>query len=236
MSKSSFLPIYEKFCEERHNALVKFGWFEGFGVPYYIANEIADHLDAMTQEKADAIIMDYFKNNNYAELIKMVARWELSPRLNTRKHIFDEAVASHIQERYYSSATLLAVHIEGIVADYIRCEKTARFKLEGMINDLKQHLNRNLDRVNFPKIDQRLLFEFLEDVYNTRFWHEDPSLIKDPDKNNGAFEASHNLSRNKIAHGHVIIGLTEADSLKCFLYIHELFHLFVELDRGGDLR
>lgn len=230
----SFAEYLQRNLDERHKVLEGFGWFYAFGISDDLADEVFDAQDTLTQEEADAMMIDYFKENDCAELSGIVEGWSNSPHFISRKHIFNEAMANHSMGNYYSSVTLLSVHTEGVISDYIRNEANARFKLENCIRDLQQLLSEKAEKAYYPNIERKTLFDFLMDIYNSDFWYENPELMKDPEKNDGLMKASYNLSRNKIVHGHVISGLSEADSIKCFLYLNAIFHLLIELDRGDD--
>lgn len=58
--------------------------------------------------------------------------------------------------------------------------------------------------------------ERIEQAFNESFHYADPDKVS-------------NGSRNKIAHGHVYEKETEVNSLKHFLYMNELYHLFLLL-------
>lgn len=219
-----------KLIEERHQVLAEYGWFYAFGISDQLADKVFNRRNSLTQSIVDKMVTDFFKDDNFAELTLIVAKWKQSPHFTSRLHIFDEAVASHIQERFYSSVTLLSVHTEGIISDYIRYEKNARYNFEKCIKDLEQLLSDQSNTAYFPQIERKVLFDFLTDVCISSFWYENPDL-QDPQKTNGMQVESHNLSRHKLAHGHVVSGLSETDSLKCFLYLNALFHLFFELNR-----
>jgi len=221
-----------KAIEERHQVLYMYGWFYAFGMPDQLADEVFENQATLKQDDVDRMVTGFFSDEDYSELSSIVSSWNHSPFFLSRQHIFDEALANHMQRRYYSSVTVLSLHTEGVVRDYLRTEAKARYRFEQCINDLEQLLIDQSGKVYFHNVERTVLFSFLIDVCNSDFWHEDPEW-QDPAKTNRVLIASHNLSRNKIAHGHAISGLSEADSLKCFLYLNALFQLFLELEQGG---
>ena len=222
-----------KLIEERHKVLAEYGWFYAFGISDDLADEVFNQQSELSHDDVDTIVTDFFAKDDYAALLMIIAEWKHSPYFASRQHIFDEALANHMHKRFYSSVTLLSVHTEGVISDYVRKEATARFSFENCIRDLNQLLNDRACTAYFPSIERKVLFDFLTDVCTSSFWHENPD-IQDPHKTNGLQLASYNLSRNKIAHGHVIRGLTEVDSIKCFLYLNALCYLFFELGQDGD--
>ena len=222
-----------KLIEERHQVLAEYGWFYAFGISDQLADEVFSGRNELTQDIVDIMVTGFFKSDDFAELKAIVANWKHSSCFTSRQHIFNEAVSNHKQGHFYSAVTLLSVHTEGVISDYIRLNKTAKYKFEACIKDLEQLLSEQSDTAFFPNVERKVLFDFLSDVCTSSFWHENPDL-QNPKNTNGIQIASHNLSRHKIAHGHVVEGLSEADSLKCFLYINALFHLFNKLSREEE--
>ena len=227
-SISAYLDI---IIDERHQALEGFGWFYAFGVPDHIADEIYYRKNSINQNEVDDIVTSYFKEEDYTPLLTIISNWRDSPHFSSRQHIFEEAMETHSRGLFYSSITLLSVHTEGVIKDYVRVKLSSESDLRKCVDAIKKTLYKN-STASFSELDTKILFGFLNAVFLSDFWHKNPDL-RHP-KGNGITEQSHNLSRKKNAHGQVIRDVTEADSIKCFLYLHGLFHLFIELDRSVD--
>ncbi|MCL2717847.1 MAG: hypothetical protein FWE14_03595 [Lachnospiraceae bacterium] len=216
----------DKVIEERHKVLDEYGWFYAFGISDQLSNEIYKNHNILGQGGVDTMVINFFKDNNYAELKKIITKYKNSLYFESRAHIFDEAFINHKEERFYSSVTLLSVHTEGIIKDYIRKKVTARYRLDRCINDLDTLLVNKA--AYFPNVERKILFEFLVDVFDSDFSPTDPDFQRD------LKEPSHNLSRHKIAHGNVFKGLSEVDSLKCFLYLNAIRILLFELSQDSN--
>ena len=225
-SVSNYLNLLIK---ERHKVLADYGWFYAFGISDDLADDVFNKRDSLTKSDVDTMVINHFNACDYAELSRIITCWNDSVYFTSRQHIFNEAFINHSHERFYSSVTLLSVHTEGIIRDFLRCEATIKRYFKDCINELTKLLNDQTSKNYFPNIERKVLFDFLTDVYNSGFWLDNPDLIEDPTETNDMYITSHNLSRNKIAHGHVVNGVSEVDSLKCFLYINALYHLFSDL-------
>ena len=122
-----------------------------------------------------------------------------------------------IQMNFNSSITLLAIHTEGVIIDFVRTVlQSPRHYVKQAIKDVKEKLE-NTEDVSIYKYEVfNDVIERIEQALNDGF------DCANPDK-------ASNGSRNKIAHGHVYERETEANSLKHFLYMNELYHLFLLL-------
>lgn len=201
------LLIYHKEWTEERETLLKYGWFYSTALPDDLADNIHKNQEELSVDDVDRIIVDYFRQNKCYALKNMVQNWRELPYFLCRKQIFHEALVNHSRKYFNTSVTLLTLHTEGIVTDFVRTAlKKPRFHVKKAIEDIKQELAENTDAS---------IYEY--EVFNENFKHSDP-------------DATSNKSRHKIAHGHAYEKENEVNSLKRFLYLNEIYSLFVLLN------
>lgn len=208
-----------KEMSEQRETLLKFGWFNSNELPDDLVNYIHNKRDELSIESVDKLIVDYFRQDKCKELKTMVKKWNDLPYFKCRTKVFHEALVNHSRQYFISSVTLLTVHTEGVITDFVRTSlKTPRFKVEKAIEDIKKELSDNEDISLYQYEVFNDAIEQIELAFNESFKHSDP-------------DATSNKSRHKIAHGHAFEPESEANSLKQFLYLNEVYYMFSLLQK-----
>lgn len=211
---------YHREWSVKHDVLVKFGWFYLNELPDSILDTIYERKDSISTTEVDTIIVGYFRKDICVALKSLVMGWSSSPYFSSRKRIFHEALVNHSRRYYNASTTMLTIHTEGIISDFVRLKlKTPRYKAEKAIDDISVCMNdAPMSILSFS--DWHIYSAVLENIltaFNESFELSNP-------------EAASNNSRHKIAHGHAIEAENEVNSLKRFLYLNEIYRLFSMLD------
>lgn len=216
----SLLLYRNKWSDER-DTLLKYGWFYTNELPYNIILGIHKHRDELSCDDVDKIILGYFRQNRCAALKSMVKGWVELPFFKCRQRVFHEVIVNHSRKYFNSSVVLLTIYIEGIITDFVRINlKTPRYKVLRAIEDIKEIMNEANLSHDWKECLDNIIDQIIE-AFQEDFNYADP-------------DAAPNYSRHKIAHGHVYEEASEADSLKKFLYLNELYNLFVQLNRSTD--
>ncbi|TEB06570.1 hypothetical protein Psch_00102 [Pelotomaculum schinkii] len=222
MSSIDFSMLtYHYQWSEKHDLLVKFGWFYLNELSTEVIDEIYDKKDTITQDEVDRLVVQDFRKNRCERLKKVVNKWDDSPYFKPRKLVLHQALVSHSRRCYNASTTLLSIHTEGVITDFMRIGlQTPKFRAQEALNDITEYLNiQPMGSLSFS--DWQIYSEVLERILSAFVEHFD---CANPD-------GASNDSRHKIAHGHVIEAETEVNSLKRFLYLNEVYRLFSYLDK-----
>jgi|GEM_PF-6330137 len=209
-----FIKAIEKFLTSKshHDDLSKYGWFYLNALPEEMLSDISERTNELKKEEVDRIIVEYFRQDECSELIKIVESWETLPFFHSRKVVYDQVLIAHTQSLYNLSVTVLTLHMEGVIHDFaLTALGEPKWKpeknLERIVEIIKNHLNV-LDRLVLSNVSECIC----------------KALSENFDKANP--DATSNKSRHKIAHGYVTDIETEVNSLKCFLYTNELWRAF----------
>lgn len=219
--KASLLLRQQKWTEAKET-LLEYGWVYSSELPDSFANAIHKHRDELTTAEVNALIVEYFRENRCEKLKKMVNNWTELPYFQCREHVFHEALVNHSRKYFNSSVTLLTLHTEGVITDFVRLNfEKPRFRLDAALNDIKQELSEVIDVKNydFQVFDDAM--KQIEEAFHEQFEPKDP-------------DAASNNSRHKIAHGHVYEPETEVNSLKLFLCLNELYHLLQTINKEEE--
>lgn len=216
---------YIEDFEAKNDVLKIFGWFYISELPEDLANTIYERRDEITQEEVNALMVQHFRNNKCAALKKLVNSWVNLPYYESRKHVFHEAQVCHSRRSFNASTTLISLHFEGVVTDFVRYrinQPTYRVdKALKQINELTDNLS--LSTISFRDwIVCSYVLECIDKAFTTNFSPADP-------------DSCPNSSRHKIAHGHAVAKETEANSLRRFLFMNELYKLFCCLENEYQL-
>lgn len=220
MSNMDFsLLTYRKEWSAQRETLLKYGWFFSDELPDELVNHIHDSQGEISADEVDKLIVEHFRNNRCKALKMVVKGWNGLPYFACRKRIFHEALVNHSRRYFNSSVTLLTVHTEGVITDFVRTSlKNPRFRVEKAIEDIKKELEESNDVSIYEYEVFGDVIERIEKAFTENFEHSNP-------------DATSNESRHKIAHGHVYEAENEVNSLKKFLYLNELYSLFFHLDK-----
>lgn len=213
------LLAYRKKWSAQRETLLKYGWFYSDELPDELVNHIHDNQEKLSTDEVNKLIIEHFRNNRCEALKAIVKRWNKLPYFICRKKIFHEALVNHSRRYFNSSVTLLTLHTEGIITDFVRTTlQNPRFKVEKAIEDIKKKLAENNDVSAYEYDVFNDVIKRIEKAFTENFEHSNP-------------DAASNESRHKIAHGHAYEAESEVSSLKKFLYLNEIYSLFLCLDR-----
>jgi len=222
MSSIDFSMLtYHHQWSEKHDLLVKFGWFYLNELSTEVIDEIYEKKDMITQDEVDRLVVQDFRKNKCEKLKIVVNKWNDSPYFKPRKLVLHQALVNHSRRCYNASTTLLSIHTEGVITDFMRMGLQApKFRAQEAINDITEYLNiQPMSSLAFS--DWQIYSAVLERILSAFVEHFD---CANPD-------VTSNDSRHKIAHGHVTEAVTEVNSLKRFLYLNEVFRLFSYMDK-----
>ena len=159
----------------------------------------------MDRETADKLITDYFRKNRCEAMKSIVCSWTGLPYFEQRAGIFHEALVSHSRKYYNTPVALLTIHTEGVITDFMRT--SLRNQAEGEKESLSFCAFEILHNI----------MKKLETAFNEQF-------------RSFALGSADGKSQNDIAHGQAFEPETEANSLKQFLYLNELYYQFLYLN------
>ena len=188
-------------------------------LPPKVINHIIEHQETLTATDVEVMIVKYFRANRCKELKRIVRSWNELPYFKCREGIFHEALVNHSRKYFNSSVTVLTIHTEGVITDFTRIQlKNPRFRLCQALEDITEELAQ-LGEVSLYEHDIFCdTIERIKEAFNENFAMDNP-------------EEASNSSRHKIAHGHAYDKETELNSLKCFLYLNEVYYLFLRLKK-----
>ena len=213
------LLTYRKKWSAQRETLLKYGWFYSDEFPDELVNYIHDNQEKLSTDEVNKLIITHFRNDQCKALKMVVKGWSELPYFACRKRIFHEALVNHSMRYFLSSVTLLTVHTEGVITDFVRTSlKNPRYKAKKAIEDIKRELEGNNDVSIYEYEVFHDVIDRIEKAFTEGFEHSNP-------------DAASNESRDKIAHGHAYEAENEVNSLKRFLYLNELYLLFLYLDK-----
>jgi len=211
---------YHREWSEKHEFLISHGWFYLNELSSETIDKIYEQRETITTEQIDTQICEYFRDNNCAALKKIVKNWRSSPYFRVREEIFHQSMVNHSRRYYNASITLMVIHTEGVITDFLRIKlQDPKFKAVGAISEIRNKVD-DIPLEFISLSDWQIYNEILDKIlssFSEGFSHSNPNSASDS-------------SRNKIAHGHVVEIETEANSLRQFLYMNEIYRLFVKLD------
>lgn len=213
------LLTYGKEWSEQRETLLKYGWFYSYELPDRLINYIHENRESFSIDDVNEIIVNHFRADKCQELKNIVKKWVDLPCFNCRGIVFHEALVNHSRKYFNSSVTLLTIHTEGVITDFVRMSlKTPRFRVGKAIEDIKQEISENIDMSYYEYEVFNDVIERIEETFNENFSCSNP-------------EATSNKSRHKIAHGHAYEKENEVNSLKRFLYLNEIYNLFLTISK-----
>ena len=213
------LLTYRKKWSAQRETLLKYGWFYSDELPDELVNHIHDNQEKLSADEVNKLIIGHFRNDRCKALKMVVKRWDELPYFTCRKRIFHEALVNHSRRYFNSSVTLLTVHTEGVITDFVRTSlDNPRYKVEKAIEDIKRELEKSNDVSIYEYEVFNDVIKQIETAFTENFKHSNP-------------DATSNESRHKIAHGHAYEAESEVNSLKKFLYLNELYSLFLYLGK-----
>ena len=216
------LLTYRREWNKGRETLLGYGWFYSSELPEEVVNYVYENRESLSKDDVDKIVVEYFRKNQCEALKNMVYGWNDSPYFTCRKRVFHEALVNHSRKYFNSSITLLVVHTEGVITDFVRTVlQNPRRRVNQAIEDVKEKLDNTEDMSVYEYKVFNDVIERIAQAFDKGFDYADP-------------DKASNGSRHKIAHGHVYEKETEVNSLKHFLYMNELYHLFLLLSNHDN--
>lgn len=204
--------------DEKRDILLKFGWFYTTVLPQKMIDDIYQDHDGLKQKDVEEMIVEYFRQNDCEALKIIISEWKELPYFTNRNAIFEEALECHIHSLFNASTIILTLHTEGVMSDFVRISlNKPRYLFTKAIEDIKKALEEADYMITIG--NDVVYSDVIEQIKKT---FEEKFLPSNPD-------ASSNKSRHKIAHGHVCEKESEVNSLKQFLYLNELYYLFIQI-------
>ena len=216
---------FERFhrFRERNSVLTRFDWFLVSELPEEIVEEIYERKDEITQEEVDTLIVQFFRENEYAALREIVAGWQELSYFKSREAGFHDAGEAHSHQLFNASISTIVPYFDGVATDFVR-EKTNGTDYGNRaltkVNDLAGHLPISA----IPWAESIACIDVLEWIGNA-FNYFSPVNPSDDSS----------LNRHRIAHGQVKRKETESNSLRCFLFMNVLYKLLYCLESRMEI-
>lgn len=209
--------VFGKRWDDYNHQLYQYNWWYISELPENLIEGLFFEKETVSQEEVDEAVIAYFRNDRCKELKRIVSGWVKLPNFYNRKLVFHEALVNHSRKYFNTSITMLVLHTEGVIIDFLRQNlNKKRYRASVAINELKNELQNR---------DGLLICEWI--IYNNIIERIELVLTGNFDCSNP--DNSSNTLRHKIAHGHVHEKETEINSLTMFLYLNELYKLFLFL-------
>ena len=202
--------------DRKNDVLKRFGWFYVAELPEEIVDAIYERKDDITQEEVDSLIVQHFRKNRCASLKEIVVSWHMLSYFEARKGVFHEALCCHSRRLFTSARDVMTIHFEGVVTDFVRLTlNNPLFKVKRAFKIVSEYaLDMPMKVMHWADwIICQLVLQYLDNAFNDGFLPTNPDATPD-------------TSHNKIRHGHATEKETEANSLRRFLYMNELYKLF----------
>jgi hypothetical protein len=187
---------------------------------------IMGYVEAGDLRPVTTPLWSYYARNRHARLHQAMTSWFDHPEFAARRHIFEDAFASHCDGRYVASIRTLTPEIEGLGSYTVRAHNLRAVNKHGQ--DIGLHLGKP-DSVMSRMVDAaeaadpgllhwvraRSTHAYLDVVFTkTDFEHEYDRVRNRRD-----------VSRHGIAHGFQIQGYAWLNSLRLFLLLDTLHYL-----------
>ncbi|GHO67942.1 hypothetical protein KSC_068340 [Ktedonobacter sp. SOSP1-52] len=82
--------------------------------------QIMGYVEAGDLRPVTLLLWSYYTHSRHARLCQVVLSWSDHPEFAARRHIFEDALASHCERRYVASIRTLAPEIEGLGSHTVR--------------------------------------------------------------------------------------------------------------------
>lgn len=199
---------------ECHNTLISFGWWYLNDIDEQLLNKIFENKDIITKQEVDRIICDYFRANRCEKLKNMTKGWKQLPYFKARAIDVHQIVIIHGQKYYNSSVTLLTIMIEGVTRDFVQSHLGQGFYKFSKVREELRNIVENDDNIGlFEYTIADHILKCVEETFSGGFNPATP-------------EESPDYKRDKRLHGQALEKQCEADSLKLFLQLNELYNIF----------
>jgi hypothetical protein len=207
-----FRPIYDRLAvgEARMLAamLRQFHWWPVPGLPYEFYGGLLERIKQNQRRQVNHYFCGWFSWNRYRRLGRMARRWENNVHFHRRRHIYNQALKNHRRGEYSASVPTLLPLIEGISREYLQDKGISA---NGVTATIKKALETNTPVDIYEAAITDALIHFL-----------DESTYEDTRTGN-VLPSGYQLNRHGVLHGlHLHYG-TEANSLRCFLWLETLY-------------
>ncbi|MEA5016805.1 MAG: hypothetical protein VB099_19845 [Candidatus Limiplasma sp.] len=205
--------------DDRRKVLLSYGWPFISDIPDSLFDNIYQNRAEYSQDEVDTKVVSYFRKERCKELKRLVKQWQKCSCFVSRKHIWHQAIVNHSRGYYNASITLATIHIEGILTDFVRINmSTPRYHIDKAIDDIQEKLDDSAFQTYWDYLGQSDVLKNIKNLFAESFHPSNP-------------DEAPNTSRHKIAHGHAVELENEQNSLKQFLFLNELYHMFTLLEK-----
>ncbi|NQS76802.1 MAG: hypothetical protein HQP61_10295 [Peptococcaceae bacterium] len=222
MSSIDFSMLtYHHDWTEKHDLLPKFGWFYLNELSTAVVDAISEKKHSIAQNEVNQLVVQDFRRNRSEKLKIMVKKWNSSPYFRARKLVLHQALVNHSRRYYNTSTTMLCIHTEGVIRDFMRLGlQVPRYSTRRAIDYIHGRLPiQQMSSLSYSGWQVYIIIlERILAIFVKHFVRANPD--------SGFYD-----SRHEVAYGQATEAETEANSLKRFLYMNELYQLFSFLDR-----
>ena len=207
-----------KYCDSRTEldpVMSEFGWGGLSAIPGNIIQYINAKKSILSADEVNRLIFNYYERKNYEELEIVVSSWWWNPYFSSRKQAIVEALKCFKQKLNIASLTLLTLHFDGIVKEFLffefgiklRKNEKAVEEISKLMVSIKDESISYFYDCNVKAVDE--IGKRLTETFEIE-----------------KIDETSNLSRHKIAHGHMYDDVSTDVVLKTFLWMNELENLF----------
>jgi hypothetical protein len=188
--------------------------------------QIMGYVEAGDLRPVTTLLWSYYARNRHARLHQAMASWLDHPEFAARRHIFEEAFASHRDGRYVASIRTLTPEIEGLGSYTVRAHNLRAVNKHGQ--DIGLHLGKP-DSVMSRMVDAAEaadsgLLHWVR-AHSTHAYLDVVLIKTDFEHEYDRVRDRRDVSRHGIAHGFQIQGYAWLNSLRLFLLLDTLHYL-----------
>ncbi len=215
---------YFKKRAELDPIMAEFGWGGLSAIPGNIIQFINANKSRLSSNDVDELITDYYESENFREFELLVSSWWWNPSFSSRKLAILEAFSCYKLRLNIASITLITIHMEGIIKEFLFWSfGIVRKRDSSAIQEVRERSkNQNNARIPYMYECNIKALEEIERRYSENFKIEQ-------------LDETSNLSRHKIAHGHMCDEVSKADVLKTFLWVNELENLLSSMLKQTEI-
>lgn len=187
---------------------------------------IMGYVEAGDLRPVTTLLWSYYARNWHARLHQTMVSWFDHPEFAARRHIFEEAFASHCDRRYVASIRTLTPEIEGLGSYTVRAQNLRAVNKHGQ--DIGLHLGKP-DSVMSRMVDAAEaadpgLLHWVR-AHSTHAYLDIVLTKTDFEHEYDRVRNRRDVNRHGIAHGFQIQGYTWLNSLRLFLLLDTLHYL-----------
>lgn len=202
-------------------------------LPEGLTYQIMSYVEAGDLRPVTLLLWSHYSLNRHAHLRQALNSWFDHPEFAARRHIFEEALASHCDGRYVASIRMLTPEIEGLGSYIVREHNLRALNKNG--KDIGLRLGKTTSVVN-------RMIDAAEDtdsglvhwvrVRSTQNYLD--AFVSDTDFESDYEQVRNNrdVNRHGIAHGFQIQGYAWLNSLRLFLLLDTIHYLLQAIGKG----